>query len=207
MKGKKISLFIVASLLGIGNTQGGEIYVHKNIPIEIPDKLLQARHFSIYLPAPKPKEKEKEKEEKPSPSKESKGDSDKKSENKDTNQRPLLNEDINPLLARAYLNLKKKKFARTLTLLNAAERKAPNDHRVKTMKGSTYYKYKMYNLARKEWKKSLQLNPNQPEVERMLKSLPNPELEASDSGESDGTSTPDDSYEEIIQSPDKKEQE
>ena len=77
---------------------------------------------------------------------------------------------LSELLYRAKTFFKEGLATKAWDFVNEAEELSPNDYRVKAMKGSLLYKSGDYEEAKKYWQESLDRNPEQPKIKKLLKS-------------------------------------
>ena len=79
--------------------------------------------------------------------------------------------DVSALLRRANKLFYRKKFKSAMILLDEAQKIDPENARVYSMKGSIYYTTGATADARRHWAKSLEKDPNQPDIERFYRRI------------------------------------
>lgn len=89
---------------------------------------------------------------------------------KDSKGNPLPS-NLSSLLFRANKLFQKKKFEEAMSVLDHAENIAPQNHKVKAMKGSLFYLMGWKEMAREHWESSLKINPKQTKVQQYLERL------------------------------------
>ena len=80
------------------------------------------------------------------------------------------------LLHKAKDSYKKGQMGRTWDYVNESEELSPNDARVLAMKGSLLYKIGDNEKAKEYWERSLESNPNQPNIKDFLKKIGEKEI-------------------------------
>ena len=86
---------------------------------------------------------------------------------------PKLKSDIelDSIIFKAHLLYKDGEYEDAMKLLDMADRNFPDHYKIKTMKGSIFYLMGYPKMAILNWKKSLELNPNQMQVKEYKEKL------------------------------------
>ena len=138
----------------------------------LPETFKNASRYNIIIPAKKKKVAEKKVEEVEKKLKEKPAVKEEDSKRVVASQgKETFKPDLPTLLLEANDLYHKKKYKRLLSILNRAEKFYPKNSHIKTMKGSLFYSLGWKDLATQNWKNSLDIEPNQPEVRMYMEKI------------------------------------